>query len=59
MRQTVPGFNGQPVDAQSETKWQQRVRNDENGSDRMGRRIQLDRMMGEKRLQDEVKEVWE
>lgn len=60
MTHTVPGFDGAPVDAvsEAETVWQRRKRKDLEAAQR-SRRLELDRMADEKRLNDNLKEVWD
>lgn len=59
MTHNVPGFVWKQRDTQGETKWEQRKRCDRQADEHDSRRLELDRMADEKRLNDSLKEVWE
>ena len=59
MRHTIPGFNDRIDHSPAETKYEKRIRNDNEAAVMFKRRVDIDRIREEKAFQDELKEVWQ
>ena len=55
--QTLTAFTGKIQGGQSETKFQSRIRNDVYASSRYAKRLEIDHLLEERRLQRELKEI--